>query len=137
MHKRNLLKLSASGLALGALAPSKWSAPILKLIVLPAHAQTSMCVGEFSALGQNFILDAEGGRGGSLAYQPTEFIDFSNFGTLNGDLVVNFNLGASSLTNLLQYRAVRGSGDAFLDYAYTCNGVELGTFRLTILNLSA
>jgi len=48
--RRKLLALAAIGAAATAL-PSRWSQPIIRSVVLPAHAQTSMCTADTTVGG--------------------------------------------------------------------------------------
>jgi len=134
MHKRDAVKISGLAFLTGIVTPTKWSKPLLNSVILPTHAQTSICVG---FLGQDFVFDAAGSSRGNHVVSSENIIQILNFGALNGDLIVDFTVGGGSLSVSLNWLAISGAGDAFLDYTYSCSGVTTGPFRLTIQNLVA
>jgi len=50
-NRRRVLSLMGAGALLGTTAPKQWVAPIINAVVLPAHAQTSMCVTDITVGG--------------------------------------------------------------------------------------
>lgn len=50
-ERRKLLMVIGGGGMAAAVLPGKWSKPIIDAVVLPAHAQTSMCVADTLAGG--------------------------------------------------------------------------------------
>ena len=49
VNRRKLLTGTAVGVVAGLTLPEKWARPMVKSLTLPAHANTSGCVGEISA----------------------------------------------------------------------------------------
>ena len=50
-ERRRLLSIMGAGALITTAAPSKWVSPVVNAVVLPAHAQTSMCVTDVTVGG--------------------------------------------------------------------------------------
>lgn len=142
-QKRKTLKKVVGTSAVVALAPASWTKPLVNSVFLPVHAQTSSDDGKGEIiLGKDYTINKRGASSGLIAWQDSS--DRSNCipnilktGTTKGDLVFDaIRLGGSAGT-FFRYYAKSGSGDAFIKYTCSPNGVEAGPFVLTILNLSA
>jgi len=51
LERRKVLSIVGAGALLTTAMPSKWSAPVINAVMLPAHAQTSMCVTDITVGG--------------------------------------------------------------------------------------
>lgn len=58
VSRRNLLKSIAAGsgaIVAGKTLPESWSKPVVDSVMLPAHAQTSVCSGPYTATAPEFL----------------------------------------------------------------------------------
>jgi len=142
-EKRKALKLLLGAGVANAILPKFWTKPVLDSVVLPAHAQTSL-VGSSGEVvfGKDYTIDNGGASRGVIAW--IDSIDESNCipnilktGTTVGDLVFEARLLGGSAGSFVRYGGTSGSGDAFVEYTCSPNGVEAGPFVLTILNISS
>jgi len=50
-RRQLLLALSATGIFVSGVAPKLWTTPIINSVILPAHAQTSICMSDATVGG--------------------------------------------------------------------------------------
>ena len=50
-RRKLLLAFGTTGIVAAGMAPKKWSTPVINSVVLPAHAQTSICVTDTTRAG--------------------------------------------------------------------------------------
>lgn len=98
--RRRLLKtVAASGTVFGLTAlPGKWAKPVVASVMLPAHAQTSSCVGTLANCPSGFSYSSITSTPTTLAFNTTSITsEFSSISVTNGTLQGVASISLSSV----------------------------------------
>lgn len=87
--RRKVLSMMGAGVLITSAMPKKWVAPVVNSVMLPAHAQTSMCVTDVTAGGPlaghpsgaancQLACEAEAEAQNAQLCAVEEFVDSSN-----------------------------------------------------------